>query len=218
MIGFNLIQSVTTVAHDMGISPAFAPRKPVDDFLFRFQSVLQLLDNLARLENSNSGEFFSAIMSSRAYNPSPAESEKALYDSKVRDHVREMLRHLQHEDELWVNSHVQRIDDEVRDHPCLEVFLQNHIMEELCTRAKKDRPRLVRPPYSYLTPSQWMSPIGVVNHHKDFESITLPTTSSPNSPQSPLPTDRQRRGTLSEVLSDEEVGAGAEVDPPGLHQ
>lgn len=53
-----------------------------------------------------------------------------------------MLRHLQNEDELWVNSHVQKSDDdEIRDHPCLEIFLQNHIMEELCLRAKKDRPR-----------------------------------------------------------------------------
>ena len=52
-----------------------------------------------------------------------------------------MLRHLQNEDELWVQSHGEKSDDEVRDHPCLEIFLQNHVMEKLCSRAKKDKPR-----------------------------------------------------------------------------
>lgn len=55
--GINLIQSVTTVAHDMGIAPpsfTSVPKKPIDDFLFRFQSVLQILDHLSKLETSNS--------------------------------------------------------------------------------------------------------------------------------------------------------------------
>lgn len=55
--GMNLIQSVTTVAHDMGIThPSFTTtnKKPIDDFLFRFQSVLQILDHLSKLESSNS--------------------------------------------------------------------------------------------------------------------------------------------------------------------
>lgn len=64
-----------------------------------------------------------------------------LNESKVHDHIKEMLKHLQAEDELWVNSHVQKSEDAIRELPCLEVFLQNHIMEELCTRAKRDKPR-----------------------------------------------------------------------------
>lgn len=70
-----------------------------------------------------------------------AEAEKSLNESKVRDHLREMLRHLQNEDEQWIHSHGEKTDDEIRDHPCLEIFLQNHVMEKLCTRAKKDKPR-----------------------------------------------------------------------------
>jgi uncharacterized membrane protein len=74
-----------------------------------------------------------------------AEGEKLLNDSKVRDHVKEMLRHLQLEDEQWVGAHVKSAgDDEVREHPCLEVFLQNHVMEELCSRAKRDKPRYLK--------------------------------------------------------------------------
>jgi hypothetical protein len=140
---------------------------------------------------------------------SSAESEKALQDSKVRDHVREMLKHLQQEDELWVNSHLQKTDDEVRDHPCLEVFLQNHIMEELCTRANKDRPRWVPCPaplpLSMLW--QWLSYIGAGNHHNNLEEPALPAPPSPNRPQGSLPIDRQRRGALSEVHCHDEIGA-----------
>lgn len=96
-LGFSLIQTVTTtVVHDIGITTAFVPKKPVDDFLSRFQLVLQLLDQLASMENSNS-----------------AEAERLLNDSKVRDHIREMLKHLQHEDELWIQSHGEKIDDEI---------------------------------------------------------------------------------------------------------
>lgn len=69
------------------------------------------------------------------------DAERQLNESKIHEHIRDMLKHLRNEDELWLNSHIQKNDDEVRDHPCLEVFLQNHVMEELCRRAKKDRPR-----------------------------------------------------------------------------
>lgn len=50
---------------------------------------------------------------------------------------------MQVEDEQWVGAHIKGGEDEIREHPCLEVFLQNHVMEELCSRAKRDKPRFV---------------------------------------------------------------------------
>lgn len=137
--GYNLIQTVTTAAQDMA-APTFQSRKPVDDFLLRFQTVCQTLDNLARMDNSGTGNVVIIALLCNAL--ITADGEKLLNDSKVRDHIKEMLRHLQLEDKQWVGAHVKCVgDDEIREQPCLEVFLQNHVMEELCSRAKRDKPR-----------------------------------------------------------------------------
>ena len=58
-----------------------------------------------------------------------------------------MVRLLHEEDEIWarqsIDSSVVGVDmnDNSGDHPCLESFLQFHVMQELCNRALKDRPR-----------------------------------------------------------------------------
>eukprot|EP00602_Paraphysomonas_sp_CaronLab_P000510 CAMPEP_0185020030 /NCGR_PEP_ID=MMETSP1103-20130426/2616_1 /TAXON_ID=36769 /ORGANISM="Paraphysomonas bandaiensis, Strain Caron Lab Isolate" /LENGTH=862 /DNA_ID=CAMNT_0027550669 /DNA_START=103 /DNA_END=2691 /DNA_ORIENTATION=- len=122
--GLHIISTVTTAAHDMGISPAFSAKRPVDDFMLRFQTVCEMLDDFAKVEH-----------------PNAVDAEKILNDSKIRDHVKEILRYLQEEDARWVSSHVEAVEDEIHDHPCLEVFLQNHVMEKLCQRAKRDKPR-----------------------------------------------------------------------------
>ena len=77
-----------------------------------------------------------------------AEADKALHSSKVRDHLREMVRLLHEEDEIWARRSIDITDtdssdvtDGSGDHPCLESFLQCHVMQELCNRALKDRPR-----------------------------------------------------------------------------
>ena len=140
---------MTAVAQDMASNPTFQSKKPVDDFLMRFQTVCQTLDNLAKLDNASSGVFFHRSIADKIIlycdllSIVLAEAEKVLNDSKVRDHMKVMLRHLQVEDEQWVAAHVNHIsgEDEIREHPCLEVFLHNHVMEELCSRAKRDKPR-----------------------------------------------------------------------------
>ena len=60
--------------------------------------------------------------------------------------MREMVRLLDDEDEVWAQRSVNLINDddddsEAADHPCLEAFLQFHVMQELCNRALKDKPR-----------------------------------------------------------------------------
>lgn len=72
------------------------------------------------------------------------EGERAFFDSKARDHVKELLRLIQVEDMRWVASHnnaaaAQGSDDLV--YPCMSVFMGKHMMGELCSRANRDRPR-----------------------------------------------------------------------------
>ena len=55
--GLHIISTVTTAAHDMGISPAFSAKRPVDDFMLRFQTVCEMLDEFAKVEHPNAGRF-----------------------------------------------------------------------------------------------------------------------------------------------------------------
>eukprot|EP01041_Mallomonas_annulata_P012005 gene12005-25155_t len=121
--GIQLIQTVTSAVSDVALAPA---RKPQEEFLFRFRVSCQLIDHYASVDDSDS-----------------VEADKALHASKVRDHLREMVRLLHDEDEVWAKRSVDVTDheDDEEDHPCLEAFLQYHVMQELCNRALKDKPR-----------------------------------------------------------------------------
>lgn len=66
--------------------------------------------------------------------------ERAFTDSKAREHIKEMIKLLQADDARWVQSHSLRGDMDV-SYPCLGLFLDRHMMRELCTRAMKDCPR-----------------------------------------------------------------------------
>jgi hypothetical protein len=88
------------------------------------------------------------------------EAERFLHDSKIHEHIKEVLRHLHTEDQAWYleslvlngsntgdtaaeddgNTGSDAVEDRC-DHPCFDIFLQNRFMDELCSRARQDRPR-----------------------------------------------------------------------------
>jgi len=90
---------------------------------------------------------------------SDVEAEKILHGSKIHEHMKEMLRHLYAEDNAWysrclvANVHIN--DDSYgrngggdgddyshgHDMPCFTTFLRGRYMDELCSRARQDRPR-----------------------------------------------------------------------------
>jgi hypothetical protein len=86
------------------------------------------------------------------------EAERILHESKIHEHIKEVLRHLHTEDKAWylkslildghdksTNDAADSIDDsdDNNTHPCFDVFLHNRYLDELCTRVRHDRPRWV---------------------------------------------------------------------------
>jgi hypothetical protein len=98
------------------------------------------------------------------------EAEKILHSSKIHEHSKEVLRLLHVEDKIWVSKSlewtstaVDSCDDSAVDVDstdsgqvcqCFNVFVRNRYMDELCKRARHDRPRwllLVYVPWFYMT-------------------------------------------------------------------
>ena len=56
--------------------------------------------------------------------------------------MRAMIKLLHEEDERWARKLFDHPESEnISDLPCIEAFLQHYVMQELCNRALKDKPR-----------------------------------------------------------------------------
>lgn len=105
-------------------------KRPVDDFVLRFNCICKILDGLAKAEST-------------------VDTEKSLHQSKIHEHIKEVLRHLHAEDRMWCDKEIKsnggtmkpELAEEVTDHPCFDVFIESRYMDEICRRARQDRPR-----------------------------------------------------------------------------
>ena len=111
---------------NMTLSSSKIDRPSIEEFEYRFTETLRIIDYYAELPNAES-----------------LEADKALHESKVREHIKFAIHILQNEGELWKDNS-QVLDPSVHLSsitPCLYMFIQRRYMQELCNRALRDRPR-----------------------------------------------------------------------------
>lgn len=78
--------------------------------------------------------------------------------------MKAVLKYLHDEDKEWYNNSLVQSGDRQGDesvdasgnnaHPCFDVLLRNRFMEELCSRARQDRPRWLETTHRFCGISQ----------------------------------------------------------------
>ena len=114
------IRSASDRRHDLGT----AGNNAQTELLLSFHSVCEVIDGLAELNNASS-----------------AEADRQLYESSARDNLKTMISLLRKESDDWFEKYGERPDPEIVDMPCLDTFLQTHVLQALCNRATRDCPR-----------------------------------------------------------------------------
>ena len=89
-----------------------------------FQRICRTLDSIGDMENSHT-----------------LLGDRLLYQSNVREDMKAIITILQIESDKWLSCYSLSPDPEMSQLPCLNSFLQNKIMNELCERAHADHPR-----------------------------------------------------------------------------
>lgn len=91
-----------------------------------FRSVCELIEQLASLPDSKT-----------------AEGERKLQQSKVKQHLKEIVAILEDESYRWCKRNDVNFRDDAGscETPCMDVFLQSRMLQELCNRAVLDTPR-----------------------------------------------------------------------------
>lgn len=128
---FQGISRITSTAR----SPLVVQEKsPVEELVQSFRECCRLIDYFAGLENAES-----------------IEADRALHESKVREHVKKVISILQEESSIWIDEADELgldvpsiFDDEDQLQtklPCISAFLKRRMVYELCTRAQRDLPR-----------------------------------------------------------------------------
>ena len=117
--------TVSAVASDLAITPQYnTGRKPQEEFTLLFKAICEAIDEIADSDDADS-----------------PEADRRLYDSRARSCLKAMVALLQTESDRWVKQYADSPDPEVNELPCLDRFLQTHVMQELSSRAVRDLPR-----------------------------------------------------------------------------
>ena len=95
-----------------------------EEILRLYKSIIQILDTLSDRDDATSPEV-----------------DRLLYESKVRSHLKLLVNILQCESDEWLSKYNENSDPELIDLPCINAFLECHMMHELCSRAVKDIPK-----------------------------------------------------------------------------
>ena len=114
--------------------PVTQEKSPVEELVQSFRECCRLIDYFAGLENAES-----------------IEADRALHESKIREHLKMIIFILQEESSRWINdANELSLDDPsiLNDEeqlqtkmPCISTFLKYRMVYELCTRAQRDLPR-----------------------------------------------------------------------------
>ena len=99
-------------------------RLPQEELVVLFKECCAIIDDLADTDDHES-----------------SESDRMLYESKVRPNLKAMINLLQGESERWLAQYSESPDPEINELPCIDIFLRLHMMQELCVRAVRDMPR-----------------------------------------------------------------------------
>lgn len=126
--GLQILATVSAAASELTSAPLPIPpseRSPQEQLVFLFKAVTEEIDSMAEDED---------------YSETP-ETDQRVYNSKLRAYLKSMIVLIQAESDTWIAKYALSPDPEVSDLPCLDTFLQKHIMQELCIRAIRDIPR-----------------------------------------------------------------------------
>ena len=116
--------------------PVSDDKSPREILIFRFSEFCRIIDHSADLENANS-----------------VEADKALHESKVREHIKVIISILQQESELWVSNSLEienrsprwtesdKKTNQLENLPCISTFISRKYVHEICVRAQRDLPR-----------------------------------------------------------------------------
>lgn len=128
--GLNLINqtihnNASNVTTDVSISKRHNHHnKPDEELVIYFQEVCEIIDTIAESEH-----------------PYSIEADRLLYSSKAKDNLQLIVSLLQQESDRWYIKYSHSPDPEMTDLPCLDTFIQTHVLHTLCNRASRDLPR-----------------------------------------------------------------------------
>jgi hypothetical protein len=122
-----VMQSVANAASELAelsFSSNMDERPPQDEVYEAFKSLCAIIDELAGKPDAGT-----------------TDADRALYESKAREHVRDIIGLMQLEGDDWLVHISKPSTGETFEMPCLDVFLQMNMMHELAKRATADLPR-----------------------------------------------------------------------------
>ena len=99
-------------------------QRPQDRLLQLFRSACELMETMANAPESQS-----------------MEADRRLQQSNVKVYIKEMIDILEEEGRKWKFGHDHSNDDPTSYTPCMDLFLQTRMVQELCNRAVLDLPR-----------------------------------------------------------------------------
>jgi len=106
------------------------------ELLSLFHAVCATIDGLADPPEPSSTNSKSIYI-----HPNSPAADRALYESSARANLRALIQLLKKESDDWFDRYGERPDPEIVELPCLDTFLNSHVLQALCNRASRDSPR-----------------------------------------------------------------------------